>query len=289
MSAASRMNTGDAPLAHTVQQSFDLSGRVVLITGGAGLLGRQHAMAIAEAGGTPVIADLRAEAGEGFARELGAQHGVPARSIALDVTSKDSVRSALQEVLAAYGRVDVLINNAAKNPKVEDGNLAGTRFENLSLSYWLSDIEVGLTGAFLCSQVFGAHMAEHGGGVILNIASDLGLIAPDQRIYWQEGLAPHEQPTKPVTYSVVKGGLLMLTKYLATYWAAQNVRVNALCPGGVFAGQPEEFLAKLTNLIPLGRMARAHEYKAAVVFLCSDASSYMTGSNLVVDGGRTCW
>jgi NAD(P)-dependent dehydrogenase (short-subunit alcohol dehydrogenase family) len=274
---------------HTVPQSFDLSGRVVVITGGAGLLGRQHAAAIAEAGGTPVIADLRAEMAEGFARELAQQHGVPARSVALDVTSKDSVRAALHEVLEAYGRVDVLINNAAKNPKVEDGNLAGTRFENLSLSYWLSDIEVGLTGAFLCSQVFGAHMADRGGGVILNIASDLGLIAPDQRIYRQEGLAPHEQPTKPVTYSVVKGGLLMLTKYLATYWAAQNVRVNALCPGGVFAGQPDEFLAKLTNLIPLGRMARAHEYKAAVVFLCSDASSYMTGGNLVVDGGRTCW
>ncbi len=285
MSASSRVSASP----HTVPQSFDLSGRVVVITGGAGLLGRQHAAAIAEAGGTPVIADLRAEMAEGFARELAQQHGVPARSVALDVTSKDSVRAALHEVLEAYGRVDVLINNAAKNPKVEDGNLAGTRFENLSLSYWLSDIEVGLTGAFLCSQVFGAHMADRGGGVILNIASDLGLIAPDQRIYRQEGLAPHEQPTKPVTYSVVKGGLLMLTKYLATYWAAQNVRVNALCPGGVFAGQPDEFLAKLTNLIPLGRMARAHEYKAAVVFLCSDASSYMTGGNLVVDGGRTCW
>jgi NAD(P)-dependent dehydrogenase (short-subunit alcohol dehydrogenase family) len=289
MSAASRVNATDSSLAHGVRQSFDLSGRVVLITGGAGLLGRQHAAAIAEAGGTPVIADLRAEAGEGFARELAAQHGVPARSIALDVTSKDSVKAALQDVLAAYGRVDVLINNAARNPKVEDGNLAGTRFENLSLAYWLSDIDVGLTGAFLCSQVFGAHMAEQGHGVILNIASDLGLIAPDQRIYRKEGLAPDEQPTKPVTYSVVKGGLLMLTRYLATYWAERNVRVNALCPGGVFAGQPDEFLAKLTNLIPLGRMARAHEYKAAVVFLCSDASSYMTGASLVVDGGRTCW
>lgn len=289
MSATPRVNAADSTLAHGVRQSFDLSGRVVVITGGAGLLGRQHAAAIAEAGGTPVIADLRAEAGEGFARELAGQHGVPARSIALDVTSKDSVRAALHEVLAACGRVDVLINNAARNPKVEDGNLAGTRFENLSLSYWLSDLDVGLTGAFLCSQVFGGHMAEHGGGVILNIASDLGLIAPDQRIYRQDGLAPHEQPTKPVTYSVVKGGLLMLTRYLATYWAERNVRVNALCPGGVFAGQPDEFLAKLTNLIPLGRMARAHEYKSAVVFLCSDASSYMTGANLVVDGGRTCW
>jgi NAD(P)-dependent dehydrogenase (short-subunit alcohol dehydrogenase family) len=283
------VSPGARALPHSVAQSFDLSGRVVVITGGAGLLGRQHAAAIAEAGGTPVIADLHAEMADGFARELAQQHAVPARSLALDVTSKDSVRAALHEVLEAYGRVDVLINNAAKNPKVEDGNLAKTRFENLSLSYWLSDIEVGLTGAFLCSQVFGAHMAEHGGGVILNIASDLGLIAPDQRIYRQEGLAPHEQPTKPVTYSVVKGGLLMLTKYLATYWAEQNVRVNALCPGGVFAGQPQEFLEKLTNLIPLGRMARAHEYKAAVVFLCSDASSYMTGGNLVVDGGRTCW
>ena len=182
-----------------------------------------------------------------------------------------------------------MINNAALNPKVEGAGLSATRFENYSLELWERELKVGLSGAFLCSQVFGAHMASQGGGVIVNIASDLGLIAPDQRIYRRPGLAPHEQPVKPVTYSVVKGGLVMLTKYLATYWADAGVRVNALVPGGVFAGQPEDFVERLTQLIPLGRMARRDEYRAALVFLCSDASSYMTGSNLVIDGGRTCW
>ena len=153
----------------------------------------------------------------------------------------------------------------------------------------LTDLAVGLTGAFLVSQVFGAHMAAHGGGVIVNIASDLGVIAPDQRIYRQPGVPESEQPVKPVTYSVVKGGLVMLTKYLATYWAEQRVRVNALVPGGVYAGQPDDFVERLTNLIPMGRMANKDEYRSALVFLCSDASSYMTGSNLIVDGGRTCW
>ena len=167
--------------------------------------------------------------------------------------------------------------------------MSATRFENYALELWNRELAVGLTGAFLCAQVFGAYMAAHGGGVIVNVASDLGLIAPDQRIYRRPGLSPHEQPVKPVTYSVVKGGLVMLTKYLATYWADAGVRCNALVPGGVFAGQPEDFVERLTNLIPMGRMARRDEYRAALVFLCSDASSYMTGSNLVIDGGRTCW
>jgi NAD(P)-dependent dehydrogenase (short-subunit alcohol dehydrogenase family) len=132
-------------------------------------------------------------------------------------------------------------------------------------------------------------MARRGGGVIVNIASDLALIAPDQRIYQVDGAPPEEQPVKPVTYSVVKGGLVMLTKYLATYWADSGLRVNALSPGGVYAGQPDDFVQRLTQLIPMGRMARRDEYRSAVAFLCSSASSYMTGANLVVDGGRTCW
>jgi NAD(P)-dependent dehydrogenase (short-subunit alcohol dehydrogenase family) len=268
---------------------FDLSGRVIVITGGSGLLGVEHAKAIADAGGTPVIADVRVDAASDCAASVAREYGVPASAVELDVTSRVSSRSALQAVLARHGRVDGLINNAAHNPKVEGKGLAASRFENFALEDWSRDLAVGLTGAFLVSQVFGAHLATHGGGVILNIASDLGLIAPDQRIYRRPGLAESEQPVKPVTYSVVKGGLLMMTKYLATYWAAQRVRVNALVPGGVYAGQTDEFVEKLTNLIPLGRMANRDEYRAAVIFLCSDASSYMTGSNLIVDGGRTCW
>jgi len=269
--------------------AFDLSWRVILITGGSGLLGVEHAKAIADAGGTPVIADLRQEAARDCAANIAREYGVPASAVELDVTSGASSRAALEAVLNEHGRLDGLVNNAAHNPKVEGKGLAASRFENFSLDDWSRDLAVGLTGAFLTSQVFGAHMATHGGGVIVNIASDLGIIAPDQRIYRQVGLAESEQPVKPVTSSVVKGGLVMFTKYLATYWAEQNVRVNALVPGGVYAGQPDDFVERLTNLIPMGRMAKRDEYRAALVFLCSDASSYMTGSNLIVDGGRTCW
>jgi NAD(P)-dependent dehydrogenase (short-subunit alcohol dehydrogenase family) len=271
------------------RSAFDLSDRVILITGGSGLLGVEHAKAIADAGGTPVIADVRADAARDCAESIRAEYGVPASAVELDVTSGSSCRLALEAVLAAHGRLDGLVNNAAHNPKVEGRGLGASRFENFSLDDWSRDLAVGLTGAFLVSQVLGSYMAGHGGGVIVNIASDLGLIAPDQRIYRRPGLPESEQPVKPVTYSVVKGGLVMFTKYLATYWAEQNVRVNALVPGGVFAGQPDDFVERLTNLIPMGRMAKQDEYRAALVFLCSDASSYMTGSNLIMDGGRTCW
>lgn len=272
-----------------LKSAFDMTGRVVVITGAAGLLGPRHAEAVAELGAVPVFGDLRAARAAEAARTVADRYGVPALALALDVTSVASCNNALAELLERFGRVDVLVNNAAQNPKVEGAGLGATRFENLSLERWQDELDVGLTGAFLASQVFGTHMAQHGGGVIVNVASDLGLIAPDQRIYRRPGLSEHEQPAKPVTYSVVKGGLLMLTKYLATYWAGANVRVNALCPGGVYAGQPDDFVNQLTRLIPMGRMARADEYQAALAFLCSDASSYMTGANLVVDGGRTCW
>jgi NAD(P)-dependent dehydrogenase (short-subunit alcohol dehydrogenase family) len=268
---------------------FDLGGRVFVITGGAGLLGVEHARAIAMAGGVPVLADIDGERALDAASRVRAEHAVPASSLELDITSRAACEAGLASVLARHGRLDGLINNAALNPKVEGAGLTATRFENYSLELWEKELAVGLTGALLCSQVFGAHLARSGGGVIVNIASDLGLIAPDQRIYRRSGLPDDEQPVKPVTYSVVKGGLIALTRYLATYWAESGVRVNALCPGGVYADQPADFVNRLSALIPLGRMARRDEYRAALVFLCSDASSYMTGTNLVIDGGRTCW
>ena len=147
---------------------------------------------------------------------------------------------------------------------------------------------MGLTGSMLCSKVFGTEMANNGKGVILNISSDLGIIAPDQRIYKKEGLPENKQPVKPVTYSVIKHGLIGLTKYLATYWPGK-VRCNALCPGGIYADQPEDFVQRLTDLIPLGRMAKNDEYKGAVQFLCSDASAYLNGAVIAMDGGRSCW
>jgi NAD(P)-dependent dehydrogenase (short-subunit alcohol dehydrogenase family) len=171
----------------------------------------------------------------------------------------------------------------------DDKTLVWSRLENFSFDLWQKDITVGLTGAFLCSQAVGTHMAQSGGGVILNVASDLGIIAPDQRIYRKDGLHEEVQPVKPVSYSVIKHGIVGLTKYLATYWADKNVRVNSISPGGVYTNQPDDFVEKLVKLIPMKRMANPDEYKAAVLFLVSDASSYMTGANLVVDGGRTCW
>ena len=273
-----------------VQTLFDLTGRVAVITGGAGLLGTKHAEIIAAAGGSPVLLDLPIAKPDAAAATIAKKYGVGAAGIAADITELAEVEKVRDELLARFGRIDILINNAANNPKVESsGSKTWSRLENFPLEVWNDDLRVGLTGAFLCSRVFGSQMARQRKGVILNICSDLAVIAPDQRLYRQRGLPEEEQPVKPVTYSVVKTGLLGLTRYLATYWATSGVRVNAVSPGGVFNNQPEAFVAELEQRIPLGRMAHADEYQGAILFLCSDASSYMTGSNLVVDGGRTCW
>lgn len=272
-----------------VEQLFDLTGRVAIVTGGAGLLGYHHGAILAEAGANVVLLDLAAANPSLRADQLQAAHGPRCLGLAADITSEESLEAAQKAILAEFGRVDILINNAANNPKVEDQKPGKpwSRLENFPLKTWNDDIAVGLTGAFLCARIFGQQMAKAGGGVILNVASDLAVIAPDQRLYRQEGLAEDEQPVKPVTYSVVKTALLGLTRYLATYWVAQGVRVNAISPGGVFNGQPDEFTAKLHQLIPMARMAKKDEYQGAVLFLCSDASSYMTGQNLIVDGGRS--
>ncbi len=270
---------------------FDLRGRVALVTGGSGLLGAQHARALAEIGASVVIADIDMERAEAEAAQVRAEFPQgEAMALKLDVTSQASVAAGLELVLGAFGGIHVLVNNAAVDPKVtKDGVVETSRLEHFPLEQWQFQIGVGLTGAFLCSQVFGGWMAAHGGGAILNIASDLAVFAPDQRLYRKAGLPPERQPVKPVTYPVIKTALVGLTRYLATSWNEAGIRVNALSPGGVYNGQGDEFVARLSQLIPLGRMARADEYRAAIQFLCSDASSYMTGQNVVMDGGRSTW
>jgi NAD(P)-dependent dehydrogenase (short-subunit alcohol dehydrogenase family) len=272
-----------------LREFSDLGGRVAIVTGGGGLLGKAHARALGAKGAKVVLGDLNFDAAKKVCAELSSDFGtelfLPLR---LDVTSPASIEDAKDTLLERYGAIDILINNAAIDAKVGDtGLLESSRFENFSLDQWHLEIEVGLTGAFNCSRIFGGRMAANGGGVILNIASDLSVIAPDQRLYAKDNLSPEQQPVKPVTYSVIKTGLIGLTRYLATYWADRNVRVNALSPGGVYVDQSEEFVRRLTDLIPMGRMANVDEYAGAVQFLCTDASRYMTGQNIVMDGGRS--
>jgi len=269
---------------------FSLHDRVAIITGGGGMLGYQHAATISTFGGHPVLLDIDEDALSNNAPRLKEEFGDEVLALRTDITDLDSVLRSKERVLSLYGRVDILINNAARNPKVEENSQTNfSRLENFPWDRWQLDIDVCLGGAFNCSKVYGAHMASVGRGVIVNIASDLGVIAPDQRLYRVPGLPDHLQPAKPVTYSVVKHGLIGLTKYLATYWCDRGVRCNALSPGGVFAGQDDVFVSKLVNLIPMGRMAEPDEYRGAIAFLCSDASSYLNGANLVVDGGRSVW
>jgi NAD(P)-dependent dehydrogenase (short-subunit alcohol dehydrogenase family) len=269
---------------------FRIEDRVAIITGGAGLMGFEHARALLAIGGRVVLTDIDADTLDAARGRLAETHDAALITcLRMDVTREADIEATAARIHATIGPVDILINNAAIDPKVERGSVAleRSRLENFQREQWDLELSVGLTGAFLCAKVFGTAMAARGHGVILNIASDLSVIAPDQRLYRKEGVAEDMQPVKPVTYSVIKSGLLGLTRYLAGYWAGSGVRVNALSPGGVYTSQPDEFVARLTNLIPMGRMAARDEYRSAVQFLCSDASKYLTGQNIVMDGGRS--
>lgn len=273
-------------------EKFRIEGKVVVITGGAGLIGRRHTEAVLEGGGIPVLLDIFEEplkkVKEQFLKDY---PEAVIETFVTDITKKEKLEEIKDLLLERYGHIDGLINNAANNPKMEGGseNMGAIQFHNFPLSIWNDDMAVGLTGAFLCAQVFGTVMEKQGKGVVINVASDYGIISPDQRIYRKEGVPEEEQIIKPVSYSVVKHGLIGMTKYLATYWAKKGVRVNTLCPASLENGQDPEFIEKLSNLIPMGRMSKPEEYPATVLYMLSEASSYMTGATVLLDGGRTIW
>ncbi len=272
----------------SILEKFDLQRRTAVVTGGAGLLGRQFSLALAQAGANVLVADLTQTAADVCALTLREQ-GLRVEGLAVDVTDPNSTRAMAQAAQEIFGGLDILVNSAALDPKFDPDNAVAqgdNAFESYSLDSWRQALDVNLTGMFLASQAAVQPMLAAGKGVIVNISSMYGQFGPDQRLYERpDGTRQY----KPVYYSVSKAGVLGFTKYLAAYYAGKNIRVNALTPGGVYNGHDEVFTEKYSARTILGRMANIDEMSAAMLFLCSDASSYMTGSNLVVDGGWTAW
>jgi NAD(P)-dependent dehydrogenase (short-subunit alcohol dehydrogenase family) len=270
---------------------FNLAGRTAVVTGGCGLLGKEFSRTLAEAGASVVIADIDGAQAQALAGTL-SNTGFQALGIETDVILPDSVGRMVRNTLETYGRLDILVNSAALDPKFDPshGKAYNQSFEDYPLDSWKQAVDVNLTGMFLASQAAVRPMLDQGGGVIVNLCSIYGLVGPDQRIYTREnGEGEPEVMYKPVYYSVTKAGVLGMTSYLAAYYAGKNIRVNALTPGGVFNKHDQDFLQAYSTRTILGRMANKDEMNAALLFLASDASSYMTGSNLVVDGGWTAW
>jgi 2-deoxy-D-gluconate 3-dehydrogenase len=268
---------------------YDLTDRSAIVTGGAGLLGAEFCRTLAEAGAGVVIADANAAAAQALAETL-TQRGLHAVAAATDVTDPTSVERMAATAVEAFGKLDILVNSAALDPKFDPQHAAYGRgsgaFEDFPLPAWEQALAVNLTGAFLCCQAAARLMLAQGRGVIINLCSIYGLAGPDQRLYERPGCPAQ---FKPVYYSVTKAGILGLTRYLATYYAGKNLRVNALTPGGVFNGHDDAFVQAYSTRAVLGRMAEKDEMNGALLFLASDASTYMTGANLVVDGGWTAW
>jgi 2-deoxy-D-gluconate 3-dehydrogenase len=277
-----------------LEKMFDLTGRTAVITGGAGMLGRRYARTLLEAGANVVLADLAAARPDDAARQVTAELGTkPAgrcEGIAVDVADKPAVERMTDEVIRRFGTIDVLVNNAAIDPKIDKEvvDKQAITFEDYPLDLWKQSVDVNLTGVFLCCQAVGREMVRRGRGVIVNICSTYGVVAPDQRLYQRDDEAT-QTIFKPAAYAVTKAGVAHLTKYLATYWAGKGIRVNTLTPHGIQSNQDEQFLKRFADRSPLGRMADRDEMNGALLFLVSDASSYMTGGNLIVDGGWTAW
>lgn len=272
----------------TVIDKFSLEGRVALVTGGAGLLGRQFTRALGEAGASVVVADLDINAAQSHVDLLSGED-IQALAVEVDITDPDSVSQMVKDAVEKFSRLDVLVNSAALDPKFDPQNLeaqSDNAFETYPLAAWQNAVDVNLTGMFLSCQAVARQMVFQNYGVIINICSTYGLVGPDQRIYVRpDGF----EQFKPAYYSVTKAGVLGLTRYLATYYAGKPIRVNALTPGGIFNQHDEVFLKAYSARTVMGRMAHLDEMNGAVVFLASEASSYMTGANLIVDGGWTAW
>ncbi|MEI8366331.1 MAG: SDR family oxidoreductase [Parachlamydiaceae bacterium] len=262
---------------------FSLKDRVAVVTGAIGLIGKEYCIALAESGAKIVVTDLDESACVTFAATLSSS----CIGVGLDVTDKSSVERTRDIIRDKYGRFDILVNNAAINDMFESPKAAAeqSKFENYPLNLWQKSVDVNLTGVFLCSQIIGAEMAKLGSGSIINIASTYGIVAPDQSLYKNE--RGEQIFYKPPAYSATKGAVIAFTKYLASYWGEKGVRVNTLTPGGVENKQDQYFIESYSKKTPLKRMATPTDYKGALIFLASDASSYMTGANLVVDGGWT--
>jgi len=274
----------------TIQEKFDISGRVAIVTGGVGLLGAEFCKTLAEAGATVAVVDLNASASQAVADTF-TKSGYKAQAFTVDITQPDSVNAMVENVLSAFGRIDILVNSAALDPKfdpdaVNKGITPGA-FEDYPLEQWNAALNVNLTGMFLITQACVKPMLAQGKkGSIINICSTYGLNGPDQRIYIKDG---ERVAFKPVYYTVTKAGVMGFTKYLAAYYAGTDIRVNALTPGGVFNNHEDYFVKNYSAKTIIGRMAKKDEMNGALLFLASDASSYMTGNNVVVDGGWTAW
>ena len=263
---------------------FDLTNKTAIVTGACGLIGRQHCAALAAAGAHVVVADIDQQAAEKVAASL---PGGPHLPLVVDVTQPDSLAAARDQIIKQFGHIDVLVNNAAINDMFENPALAAdlSKFENFPLATFRQVLEVNVTGVFLAAQVFGTPMAAQGHGSIINVASTYGIVGPDQSIYRNE--AGEQTFYKSPSYPMTKGAVVNFTRYLAAYWGPRGVRVNTLSPGGVENSQDAFFVRQYSAKTPLGRMAAPTDYQGAVVFLASEASAYMTGANLVVDGGWT--
>lgn len=266
---------------------FDLTGKVAVVTGGAGILGQHFCAGLAESGAKVAVVDLQAAKATELARKIRDDYSTQAIGIACDVSKSESVEAMVEQVISEFGEINILHNNAAG--KSEDLDAFFASFEDYSLEQWRQIMSVNLDGMFLVAQALGKQMVtQEKGGSIIQTASIYGVMAPDRRIY-DGSFYLGRQIDSPAVYSASKAGVIGLTKYLASYWAEQKIRVNTLTPGGVESGQNSEFQQKYSARVPLGRMAKPTEIVGALLYLASDASSYVTGQNLIVDGGLSAW